>query len=636
MGIAAGLPANFVARAGKRGLWLDLLALAGVVAASAWYGAEGTTLGLVTLLSLAGVAGLRIGIRDQAERRLDAWAGTLQLHNSRVATALNNMSQGLCMFDAEKRLIVCNTRYAELYRLSPDLMRQGTPFRKIVESRIESGLFAIGNPSDYIRERLTAVEEGIPSVKIQELTDGRTIAISHRPVAGGGWVATHDDITEIRRVEAQIAHLAHHDPLTGLPNRVRFRDELNRALAQVQRGEKLAVHCLDLDHFKAVNDSLGHPVGDGLLHTVAERLYAEVRDTDIVARLGGDEFAVVQIGLETPGDASMLAERIIAALAAPYEIDGHHVVVGTSVGIALAPADSQDADQLLKSADMALYRAKTDGRGICRFFEPAMDAKMQARRALELDLRRALGNREFEVHYQPLVNIETDRVTAFEALLRWRHPERGMVSAAEFIPLAEEIGLIGQIGAWVLREACAEAVRWPAHIRLAVNLSPAQFKSRPLVLDVTAALGSSGLAPCRLELEITETVMLHDTEATVATLHELRALGVRISMDDFGTGYSSLSYLRTFPFDRIKIDRSFVQSLPEDRGSSAIIRAVADLSASLGMSTTAEGVETPEQLARLRAEGCTEVQGWLFSPARPARDIAALFDAIPASGRCAA
>ncbi len=533
------------------------------------------------------------------------------------------------MFDAEKRLIVCNTRYAELYRLSPDLMQPGTPFRKIVESRIDSGLFAIGSPAEYIRERLAAVEESVSSVKIQELTDGRTIAISHRPTPGGGWVATHDDITEMRRIEARIAHLAHHDALTGLPNRVRFREELDGALLRVRRGERIAVLCLDLDHFKAVNDTLGHPVGDGLLKAVADRIEQKVRETDIIARLGGDEFAIVQVGLQTPDEASALAQRIITALSSPYEVDGHQVVIGTSIGIALAPADSEDADQLLKSADMALYRAKTDGRGIFRYFEPAMDSRMQARRALELDLRRALANGEFEIHYQPLVNIETHAVTAFEALLRWPHPKRGMVPVPDFIALAEEIGLIGQIGAWVLKDACCEAAKWPEDIRLAVNLSPCQFKNRPLVLDVMAALGESGLAPSRLELEITETVMLQDTEATIATLHELRRLGVRISMDDFGTGYSSLSYLRTFPFDKIKIDRSFVQALPEDTGSSAIIRAVADLSAGLGMSATAEGVENEEQLARLRAEGCREVQGYLFSAARPASEIAGMLRSMP-------
>jgi diguanylate cyclase (GGDEF)-like protein len=617
-------------------LWADLLLVGALAAGSLWYGVAGSQAALITLLSTAAVTALRVGYAPRPEAKDEQEVRALRLLNARVATAINHMSQGLCMFDAEKRLIVCNRRYAELYHLSPELMRPGTPFRKIVESRIESGLFAVGNPADYIRERLTAVEEGVPSVKIQELTDGRIIAISHRPVQGGGWVATHDDVTEMRRVEAQIAHLAHHDPLTGLPNRVRFHQELNRELGQVRRGEKLAVLCLDLDHFKSVNDSLGHPIGDGLLKAAAERLYAEMRDTDIVARLGGDEFAVVQIGLHSPEEAGLLAQRVIAALSAPYEIDGHHVVVGTSVGIALAPTDSEDADQLLKSADMALYRAKADGRGVCRFFEPAMDARMQARRALELDLRRALGNGELEVHYQPLVNVGTGKVSAFEALLRWRQPQRGMVSAAEFIPLAEEIGLIGQIGAWVLKEACREAINWPADVRLAVNLSAAQFKSRPLVLDVMAALGDSGLPASRLELEITETVMLHNTEATLAVLHELRELGVRISMDDFGTGYSSLSYLRTFPFDKIKIDRSFVQSLPDDEGSSAIIRAVTDLSASLGMATTAEGVESYEQLAKLRAQGCTEVQGFLFSPARPAREIAALLDTVPAKSRNAA
>ncbi|MGQ7791071.1 putative bifunctional diguanylate cyclase/phosphodiesterase [Faunimonas sp. B44] len=609
--------------------WRDLLMIAGIAGSALWYGTEGAQLALYALIGISAGTGLRLWSRDEADRSSAAAAEERRVRNARLEEALDTMSEGLCMFDAEKRLIVCNTRYAELYRLSPELMQPGTPFRKIVESRIDSGLFAIGSPAEYIRERLAAVEEGVPSVKIQELTDGRTIAISHRPTPGGGWVATHDDITEMRRIEARIAHLAHHDALTGLPNRVRFREELDGALLRVRRGERIAVLCLDLDHFKAVNDTLGHPVGDGLLKAVAGRIEEKVRETDIIARLGGDEFAIVQVGLQTPDEASALAQRIITALSSPYEVDGHQVVIGTSIGIALAPADSEDADQLLKSADMALYRAKTDGRGVFRYFEPAMDSRMQARRALELDLRKALTNGEFEIHYQPLVNIETHTITAFEALLRWPHPKRGMVPVPDFIALAEEIGLIGQIGAWVLKEACCEAVKWPEDIRLAVNLSPCQFKNRPLVFDVMAALGQSGLAPSRLELEITETVMLQDTEATIATLHELRRLGVRISMDDFGTGYSSLSYLRTFPFDKIKIDRSFVQALPEDTSSSAIIRAVADLSAGLGMSATAEGVENEEQLARLRAEGCREVQGYLFSAARPASEIAGMLRNMP-------
>lgn len=525
------------------------------------------------------------------------------------------------MFDGEKRLIVSNARYAEIYGIHPELVRPSTPFRKILESRVAAGQFSVGDPEAYIRERIAAVEEARSSVKVQQLTDGRSIAISHRPLEGGGWVATHDDITEIRRIEAQIAHMAHHDALTDLPNRVRFREELESAIERARRGDNLWILCLDLDHFKAVNDTLGHPVGDALLQVVAERLTAATRKCDIVARLGGDEFAVLQGGIKDAARAQALAERIIESLSAPYDIDGHHVVVSASIGIAVAPTDSEDADQLLKLADMALYRAKTEGRSTLRFFEPEMDTTIQARRALELDLRKALANGEFELHYQPQINIASGRITGFEALLRWHQPERGEMQPNDFIPLAEEIGLIGQIGAWVLKEACREAATWPEDINLAVNLSPAQFIGRELVLDVMAAIGQSGLAPGRLELEITETVMLQDTGATLTTLHALRELGVRISMDDFGTGYSSLSFLRRFPFDKIKIDQSFIRDLPVEKDSLAIVKAVVGLGSSLGIPTTAEGVETAEQFARLRDHGCIEVQGYLFSPARSARDI---------------
>ncbi len=434
--------------------------------------------------------------------------------------------------------------------------------------------------------------------------------------------------SERARAEAQISHMVHHDALTGLPNRVRFREEMDRALARARRGEPFAVFCVDLDHFKAVNDTLGHPVGDALLREVAGRLKACLRDTDTVARLGGDEFAILQVGGEQPLGATMLAERIIEFVSQPYDIAGHQVVIGASIGIALAPTDGDDADQLLKNADMALYRSKSDGRGVHRYFEPEMDAKMQTRRSLELDLRRAMVNEEFEIYYQPLVSLVDNGVCGFEALLRWKHPTRGMVSPADFIPLAEEIGVISPIGAWVLKRACQEASSWPSKVKVAVNLSPAQFKSKTLLLDVVAALGASGLPASRLELEITETVMLQDTETTLSTLYQLRDLGVRISMDDFGTGYSSLSYLRKFPFDKIKIDQSFIRDISSEDESVAIIRAVAGLGSSFGMATTAEGVETREQLRRLREEGCTEVQGYLFSPPKPAKEVGSMLRRI--------
>jgi diguanylate cyclase (GGDEF)-like protein/PAS domain S-box-containing protein len=443
------------------------------------------------------------------------------------------------------------------------------------------------------------------------------------------------DVTERKNAEARIAYMAHHDALTDLPNRVLFHERLNELLGRVRRnGESLAVHCLDLDHFKGVNDTLGHPIGDELLKAVAQRLGKCLRDSDMVARLGGDEFAVVQFPLNGPHEASTLATTLIEVVSKPYEVHGHEFVVGASIGIALAPDDGEEADVLLRNADMALYRAKAEGRGTAHFFEPEMDRRIQARRMLELDLRKAFANGEFELYYQPLVNLDTDTVSGFEALLRWRHAERGMIAPAEFIPLAEEIGLIVPLGEWVLRKACSEAMRWPRELKVAVNLSPAQFRSRGVVKAVLTALAYSRLPPERLELEITESVLLGETEVNLATLHQLREIGVRISMDDFGTGYSSLSYLRCFPFDKIKIDRSFVSELAERPDCVAIIRAVAGLGMSLGIATTAEGIETREQLERVRAEGCTEVQGYLFSPPRPASELGQFMTA--ASGEEAA
>jgi diguanylate cyclase (GGDEF)-like protein/PAS domain S-box-containing protein len=457
--------------------------------------------------------------------------------------------------------------------------------------------------------------------EIEVITYARRLAFGGRQAILVAMV----DVTERKQAEARIAHMAQHDALTGLPNRVLFHERLDAALAQLgHRGGTLAVHCLDLDHFKSVNDTLGHPIGDELLRVVAERLKADLGDGDLVARLGGDEFAVIQMDIAHPREASDLAAKLINAVSAIYDIQHHEVLIGASIGIALAPSDGDAADVLLRNADMALYRAKAEGRGASHFFEPEMDRRIQARRVLELDLRKAFANGEFDLYYQPLINLQADQISGFEALLRWHHPERGMVLPGEFIPLAEEIGLIGPLGEWVLRRACTEAARWPGDLKIAVNLSPAQFRTRSVVQAVLSALAYSGLPPDRLELEITESVLLGETEANLTILHQLREIGARISMDDFGTGYSSLSYLRSFPFDKIKIDRSFVRDLAERPDCMAIIRAVAGLGASLGISTTAEGVETRAQLDRLRAEGCTEAQGFLFSPPRPSADIMSL------------
>ncbi len=430
------------------------------------------------------------------------------------------------------------------------------------------------------------------------------------------------DVTERKRAEASVVHMAHHDALTGLANRVLFRQRLDEALARMRREDQgLAVHCLDLDHFKGVNDTLGHPVGDALLRAVSERLIQCARETDTVSRLGGDEFAIIQDAVKSPEEASAFAIRLLAAVGKPYRIDGHAVVANVSVGIALAPNDGGDPDLLLKNSDMALYRAKDEGRGVYRFFEPEMDARLQARRKLEVELRAALQIQQFELHYQPLIDLRSGAVLGFEALVRWRHPERGLASPLEFIPLAEEIGLIVPIGEWVLREACSEAVAWPDDIVIAVNVSPAQFASKDFVPSIVRALASTGLPARRLELEVTESILLQDSESNLSILHRLRGLGVRVAMDDFGTGYSSLSYLRRFPFDKIKLDRSFVRDMTSDRDCAAIIRAISDLARGLRMATTAEGVETQEQSERLQAEGYTQGQGYLFSRPLPPQGV---------------
>jgi diguanylate cyclase (GGDEF)-like protein/PAS domain S-box-containing protein len=455
--------------------------------------------------------------------------------------------------------------------------------------------------------------------EIEVLTFGRRVTFNERD----GYLVAVVDITERRKAEARIAYMAHHDGLTGLPNREHFQERLKQALDQAG-SKRVGVLCIDLDLFKNVNDSFGHPVGDRLLKQVAERLAQAVRGANLAARLGGDEFAVILSADVSPNEASACAAQLIELLSAPYDIDGLETVIGASIGIALSPGDGLTSEELLRNADMALYRAKSDGGGVHHFFEKEMDRQAQKRRDMELDLRHAFANGEFELHYQPLVDLAADRISGFESLLRWHHPDKGMISPAEFIPVAEDIGLITQLGEWVLREACSEAVKWPADIKVAVNLSPAQFRSRSLVQVVISALAQSGLSPKRLELEITESIFLAETDANLATLHQLRELGVGISMDDFGTGYSSLSYLRSFPFDKIKIDRSFVKDLAQRPDCVAIVRAISGLGRSLNITTTAEGVETEDQLDWLRAEGCNEVQGFLFSAARPAGEVVQL------------
>ncbi|MGB0084705.1 MAG: EAL domain-containing protein [Rhodomicrobiaceae bacterium] len=584
--------------------------------------------GLVAIVSsLIGFAAY-FALRTFPLRVLDQTLGALRdtqcnlaEQNERFDAALTNMTQGLCMYDADGKLVIFNPRFAEIYGLSPDKILPGMTTRQLMALSLSSGNATDVDPASTLALRETIYREHKAGAFVQRLTDGRSISISFRPRPNGGFVVTFEDITERLAAEERIKHLAHHDALTDLPNRTWFYERTGSILNHLRRSESVAVLSLDLDHFKNVNDTLGHPVGDQLLQAAAERMRSCVRGEDIVARLGGDEFAIVQVPSEQGPNITALAARLIEVVGSPYELDGHQVVIGISIGIAIAPADGREPDVLIKNADLALYRAKADGGGVYRFFEVAMDARMQARRALELDLRKAVLKGEFELYYQPIIDVKSGQITSCEALIRWHHPERGMVPPLEFIPVAEETGLIVPLGEWVLRQACAEGARWPTRVTVAVNLSPAQFKSRNLVPTVISARATSGLPAGRLELEITELVLLQDNEGAFAVLHQLRDLGIKIAMDDFGTGYSSLGYLRSFPFDKIKIDQSFIRDLPAKEDSLAIVRAVVGLSSSLGITTTAEGVETKEQLASLTSEGCDEVQGFLFSKPQSAADL---------------
>jgi len=671
----------------------------------------------------------------------------LESERHRLDTALNNMIQGLVMYDASARIVTVNQRYIDMFNLSPDIVKPGCYFNDLIQHRKDRGAFG-GDVKEFCSGVLRNIAQGEVDHSMMLSPDGRTFLAISRPLPHGCWIATIEDITERRKIEQErdrnytflsqiidhipsqitvkdardrryllanrvaetqfgisresligktafdifpqasaeivtadddtalqsadglfkdehpwetqamgrryvtsrrlgihnqagepsyivhvvedvterrrandkIAHLAHYDALTDLPNRVLFREQIERELQKAVGGEQFALLYIDIDEFKGINDSLGHHVGDELLKAVASRIKDCLKPTDLIARLGGDEFAVIQTAAGDRDDVIEFVTRIHEAIRQPHQCFGHQLTTDASIGIALAPQDGTDLDQLVKNADLAMYGAKAGGRRTHRFFEPVMDARAKARLTMEQDLRQAMADGGFEIHYQPLLDLDSDEVAGCEALLRWRHPERGMVSPAEFIPLAEDIGLINELGDWVLQTACMEAAGWPAHVRLAVNVSPVQLKSQTLALRIMGALATSRLPPDRLEIEITEAVLIHDDETALAILHQLRDIGVRIALDDFGTGFSSLSYLKRFPFDKIKIDRCFVSDIEVD-GSADIVQAVVNIAASRNMITTAEGVETEQQKALLKKLGCTQMQGYLFSKPRPASEV---------------
>jgi diguanylate cyclase (GGDEF)-like protein/PAS domain S-box-containing protein len=723
-----------------------------VSAALADWRAQTRFMVVTAALSALAVAFILFLIVRQMTRQNREAQQRLELEKHRLDTALNNMTQGLVLYDASARIVTTNQRYLDMYNLSTEVVKPGCHFSDLIQHRKNTGSFD-GNVEEFCTNILRNVAAGKVTRSVMESADGRSFQVVNKPLAQGGWVATIEDITERRRLEQErdrnsaflrqiidhiptqitvkdarnrryvlanrvaetqfgmsrddivgktavdlfpkeaadiiarddekalqcpdglfldigpwqtqalgerfitsrrigipdqsgetryiinvvddvtdrrladqkIAHLAHYDALTDLPNRVLFRERIERELQRTSRGGQFALLYIDVDEFKGINDSLGHHVGDELLKAVATRIRSCIRDTDHVARLGGDEFAVIQTDVADTRDVVEFVVRLHEAIRQPYDCLGHHLTTDASIGVAMAPQDGTDIDQLIKNADLAMYGAKADGRRTYRFFESSMDARAKARLTLERDLRQALVDGGFEIHYQPLVDLKSNAVTGCEALLRWRHPERGMISPADFIPVAEDTGLIVELGEWVLRTACAEAATWPDHIRISVNVSPVQLKCPTLALKIAGALAASGLAANRLELEITEAVLIRDDETALAILHQLRAIGIRIALDDFGTGYSSLSYLKRFPFDKIKIDRCFISDIAEIGGSSVIVQAVVNIAAARNMTTTAEGVETSEQKEMLRALGCTEMQGYLFSAAKPGPEVGRLF-----------
>lgn len=556
--------------------------------------------------------------------------------------ALNNMARGLTMFDADHRLLVCNRRFQEMYALPDELCRPGTHIERILAYGFEAGQPAVtgadsgAEARQWLARYLELVRSRKPFSLTVEMGAERTFQVAFQPLEDGGCVAVHEDVTEKRLSDQRIARLARVDTLTEVANRLGFREALATCFRDMGDGEQLALLWIDLDGFKEVNDTHGHPIGDALLKAFAARLGQCVRRSDHIARLGGDEFAILQAGCRSQTEAEALARRLVMEAGRPFEIKGHRIEIGASIGIALAPLHGSDPDVLLQNADIALYRAKAEGRGRSVVFRTELAESMRERCQLDQALRTALANDELELYYQPIVDLRTGRVTSCEALMRWRHPERGMIPPGIFIPLAEDNGLIGEIGEWSLMRACRDAATWPEDVKVAVNLSAVQFASGSLVDAVQLALRSSGLVPQRLVLEVTETLLLEDDARTIDMLNQIEGMEVSIALDDFGTGYASLSYLRSFPFDKIKIDQTFVRDIEHREDCVAIVRAVTSLAHTLGMRTVAEGVETVEHLEKVAGAGCDEVQGYLFSRPVPASEISEVIRSCGGRNRCAA
>jgi diguanylate cyclase (GGDEF)-like protein len=558
------------------------------------------------------------GLESEIARRtgeLKASRKALRLQNQRMAQALDSTGHAISIYGANRRLIFCNDKFLDLYRLPKRYGRPGTGFEEVLRGRIASNSHVGDDLESYIGQRLALADNHLAATEVNILNTGQIVSVTHQPLPDGGWVSTHKDITEFTRLQEELAHRAYHDALTGLANRHLLQQRLAECVREADGLGSFALLLIDLDGFKSINDTLGHSAGDTVLREVARRLEATVNSAGMAARMGGDEFAVVMDVGNVARDAHMLAVTLTEVGRVPFVVDGQEADIAFSVGVAVAPGDGVTPDDLLKNADLALYAAKAERRGSYRFFEPAMDKALRDRRRLERDLALALERGEFEIHYQPILNLRRQAFSGFEALLRWRHAEDGLISPARFIPVAEETGLIVPIGEWVLREAIAEAATWPRGLRVAINVSSVQFQRGNVVATIMNALGSGGLSPERVEIEITESVFFENSASNLDALRQLHALGLKIALDDFGTGFSALSYLLSYPFDKIKIDGAFVRAIDNAAGAQTIVRAIAEIGHGMGIVTTAEGVETAAQLRNVHAAGYTEAQGYLI--ARP-------------------